>query len=98
MLKALRLRAARIGGNVVDRLVEADVGFLPVEEANELRAERIAYVAHRRPLSCIRSTAYRVPHPLPAGRVRNCNRHLSLDALPSILFATLHTLLRNRPC
>jgi hypothetical protein len=33
--------AALVGGNADDRLVEADVRFLPVEEANQLGAERV---------------------------------------------------------
>src|SRR5205823_9418249 len=36
--------AARVGGQAVDRLVEADVRFFPVEQADELFAKTI--VAH----------------------------------------------------
>jgi hypothetical protein len=36
--------------NAADRRVEADVGFLPVKDADQVRAERIRRVAHDRRL------------------------------------------------
>ena len=41
MLEALGLGAALVIRNTPDRRVEADVGFLPIEDASQIRAERI---------------------------------------------------------
>src|SRR5205823_4973078 len=46
VLKARSVRTAKIGRNSFDRLLESDVGLLPVEDACELRSDKVGCLVH----------------------------------------------------
>src|SRR6185436_4796968 len=75
MLEAGRARAALVGRDALDRLVEAYVRVLPVEEACQLIAESRSRFAHVEPRPSIsvwvpRPESGAIAPPAPASRLR----------------------------